>query len=74
MRGSVKELPTVTTTSSPVTTTTTTQYIPNTTTTTTPNGGSYMQKMAADIHIHEDPSSTEMRGGVDYGKIEKKTY
>ena len=74
MLGSVKELPTVTTTSSPVTTTTTTQYIPNTTTTTTPNGGSYMQKMAADIHIHEDPSSTEMRGGVDYGKMEKKTY
>lgn len=33
-----------------------------------------MQKMAADIHIHEDPSSTEMRGGVDYGKMEKKTY
>ena len=44
------------------------------TTTTAANGDTYMQKMAADIHIHEEPSSTEMRSGVDYGTIEKKTY
>ena len=33
-----------------------------------------MQKMAADIHMHEEPSATEVKGGVDYGTIEKKTY
>lgn len=30
--------------------------------------------MAADIHMHEEPSVLETRGGVDYGTIEKKTY
>jgi glucuronoarabinoxylan endo-1,4-beta-xylanase len=57
------------------TTTTTTTYSQTTTTTTTyTNGESYMQKIAKDIQIHEDPSVTVRNGGVDYGTIEKKTY
>lgn len=51
---------------------TTEQTVP--TTAAPPSGESYMQKMAADIHTHEDPSATEKRDGVDYGTIEKKTY
>ena len=70
--GTIKEFPQTTTA---VTTTTTTTSAPVVTTTvTTPNGDSYMKKMAADIHIHEESSSTEKKAGVDYGTIEKKTY
>lgn len=70
--GTIKEFPQTTTA---VTTTTTTTSAPVVTTTvTTPNGDSYMKKMAADIHTHEEPSSTEKKSGVDYGTIEKKTY
>ncbi|WP_295066625.1 alpha/beta hydrolase-fold protein [Ruminococcus sp.] len=57
-----------------VTTTETTTSEPPVTTSTTQNGDSYMQKMAADIHMHEEPSVLETRGGVDYGTIEKKPY
>lgn len=70
--GTIKEFPQTTTA---VTTTTTTTSAPVVTTTvTTPNGDSYMKKMAADIHTHEEPSSTEKKSDVDYGTIEKKTY
>ncbi|MBP3747008.1 MAG: hypothetical protein J6I47_06050 [Ruminococcus sp.] len=47
---------------------------PDTQPVTSPTGDSYMQKMAADIHMHEDSSSTERKAGVDYGTLEKKTY
>ncbi len=71
--GSIKEFPH--TTNITMTITTTTSSVPVVTTTTTVNsGGSYMKKMAADIHLHEDTAVTEKKSGVDYGKIEKKTY
>ncbi len=71
--GSIKEFPH--TTNITTTITTTTSSVPVVTTTTTVNsGGSYMKKMAADIHLHEDTAVTEKKSGVDYGKIEKKTY
>lgn len=43
-----------------------------TTTTTVNSGGSYMKKMAADIHLHEDTAVTEKKSGVDYGKLRKR--
>ena len=67
--GEKKELP-----QAAVTTAETTTSEPPVTTSTTQNGDSYMKKMAADIHMHEEPSVLETRGGVDYGTIEKKTY
>ena len=76
--GSVKELPTSTATTTAATTfsttTTTSSATAVTTTTTVSNGDSYMKKMAADIHLHEDTAVTEKRSGVDYGTLEKKTY
>lgn len=73
--GSIKEFPQASAATTTVTSTTTTSSAPVVTTTTTVNSGdSYMKKMAADIHLHEDSSVTEKKGGVDYGKIEKKTY
>lgn len=75
VRGSINEFPEIVTTTSTTTfTATTTSYQTTTTVTTSANGSSYMQKMAADIHMHEEASSTERRDGVDYGVIEKKTY
>jgi glucuronoarabinoxylan endo-1,4-beta-xylanase len=74
--GEIKEFPqTQTTVSTTVTTAVTeTSSTDTTTTVTSSTGGSYMQKMAEDIHIHEEPSSTETKAGTDYGKIEKKSY
>ena len=70
--GSIKEFPQTTNTTTTITTTMTSS--PDTTTTTVNSGGSYMNKMTADIHLHEDTAVTEKKNGVDYGKIEKKTY
>ena len=73
--GSIKELPQTTATTVTTTTATTTTSAPIvTTTTSSQSGDSYMKKMAADIHTHEEPSVTEKKDGVDYGTIEKKTY
>ena len=72
--GAIIEFPQPATTEPPVTTTVPASEPAETTTTAASGGSSYMQKMAADIHTHEEPSSTEERGGVDYGTIEKKTY
>ena len=73
--GEISEFPQEQTTAATTTVTSTSDSSTTTTTTSAiPEGGNYMQKMAADIHMHEEPSSTETRGGVDYGTIEKKTY
>ena len=74
VKGEINEFPQPQTTSSTTTTTTSATSDSQPVTTTTSAGGSLMQKMAADIHTHEEPSSTEKRDGVDYGVIEKKTY
>ncbi len=70
--GRSTSFPEIQTTTSEVITTETNQTV--TDVTTTPSGDSYMQKMAADIHLHEDSSVTEKKSGVDYGTVEKKTY
>ncbi|MCR5601178.1 MAG: hypothetical protein K6G33_10620 [Ruminococcus sp.] len=73
--GKTKELPKETNTTTTATTTVTTTTSQQTTTTTTyTNGESYMQKMAKDIKVHEDSAATVRNNGVDYGKIEKKSY
>lgn len=73
--GKTKEFPQpIQTTTTATTSTTTTTNYNQTTTTTYTNGESYMQRMAKDIQIHEDPSVTNRNGGVDYGKLEKKSY
>lgn len=67
--GRIKEFPAL-----PVTEPDTGTTEPDTQPVTSPTGDSYMQKMAADIHTHEDSSSTERNAGVDYGTLEKKAY
>jgi len=62
-----------------VITTTTSQSEPQIITTTVTTGGnsqdgSYMQRISGDIAIKESASVSSARAGVDYGKMEKKTY
>ncbi|MBR4626998.1 MAG: family 43 glycosylhydrolase [Ruminococcus sp.] len=58
--------------------TTTTTKSQSTTTTTVTAGktptGDYMAQIANDMKIKEDSSVTSKRSGVDYGKLESKTY
>jgi len=73
--GEAKEFPQTTVTETTTTMETTTAVQTTTAAVTTvQNGDSYMKKMAADIHMHEEASVTERNGGVDYGTMEKKTY
>ena len=57
-----------------VTTTTTTKPVITTTTAKPISGDGYMKQIANDMVINAPSNFTQNRGGVDYGKMEKKTY
>jgi glucuronoarabinoxylan endo-1,4-beta-xylanase len=68
--GSIKEFPQTTNTTTTITTTMTSS--PDTTTTTVNSGGSYMNKMTADIHLHEDTAVTEKRTALTTEKLRRR--